>query len=170
MSKIYLNHTLGLQDARVMSPEQKIEAQLAELAAKRLQLEAELRALTNPGSLLADDSGNGFYKSRVSVTEVFGNTHSYDKALNTLVWLRYQKGTVPASNGKQIVLELNSENRITAREMAGKKYKVGRLSPCFINAEWARKAVAAVGEANIIKMMTVLHHCSLDADPLTPTP
>lgn len=92
--------------------------------------------------------------------------NDYAQALNTLLLLRHQPGTVPAKDtGNQFIIEPdwkrnegNPSLYIKARELGGLIYKMARVSPCFETLKDAKNAIEAIGEDALMHMFKTLHH------------
>lgn len=85
---------------------------------------------------------------------------SYAEALDTLLLLRHQPGTQPATRDTQFQLEVVGEGGrlcMRAYERTVREAKMQKLSPCFNTGEDAAAAISAVGEGRVLRMMQTLH-------------
>lgn len=84
---------------------------------------------------------------------------AYADALNTLLLLRHQPGTVPAE-------DIVGQWMVCPGRDAGVWYtldaKMGRISPCFATSEDAQRAIDTIGADRILRMFRTLHHVGSD--------
>lgn len=109
-----------------------------------------------------------------------GVAANYARALSTMLRLRHQPGTVPAT-GMPTERSVSGNNChfiephwsstddewvITIRKCSGVGTMLARISPPFIDAAVASKAIDTIGEADLLHMFFTFHHFI----PLTVTP
>lgn len=86
---------------------------------------------------------------------------SYAEAIETMLLLRHQLGTVPAGQWAQWMVEASQDCatmvvRCVARtDMLS---KIGKVSPCFSTERAARDAIDTIGPARILRMFKTFHH------------
>lgn len=129
--------------------------ELAQLAIRQAELQRIID--TTPASLLVHGGhstiGGVMVHDAVETQEI---ADAWAEALDTLLLLRQQPGTVAPSNDYQYVLEYD-EDQIITDWFSSKRYKFTRISPCFTSEARARIAMSAVGEERLIRMFRVLH-------------
>lgn len=86
---------------------------------------------------------------------------AYAEAIDTMLLLRHQPGTVPAADLSQVYINTKDSgarcNTATDSNIFSKMY---RLSPCFAIHEQAQAAIDVVGEQRILRMFKTFHHVS----------
>lgn len=106
------------------------------------------------------------YYSHGNIFQSRDIAEDYAQAVDTLLLLRHQPGTVPAKDtGNQFIIEPdwkrnegNPSLYIKARELGGLIYKMARVSPCFKTLKDAKNAIEVVGAETILHMFKTLHH------------
>lgn len=85
----------------------------------------------------------------------------YAHAINTLLLLRHQPGTVPAKEHvTQWVVECDPAylNQLKANSFTQACIKLSKLSPCFDSPNAAAAAIDIVGQDAILRMFRTFHH------------
>lgn len=87
---------------------------------------------------------------------------AYAEAVDTMLLLRHQPGTVAAKEGKeQFVIDIEGVSlRPFICPLEDLDMKAGYLSPCFITRKHAQDAVDAIGADRIVRMFKTFHHIS----------
>jgi hypothetical protein len=93
-------------------------------------------------------------------TEYLAKT--YAEALNTMLLLRHQPGTVPANDENQFIIIITRECGVTYTGLGDAEFKAGGTSPCFSLEEDAQRAIDTIGSARIARMFRALSHIGSD--------
>lgn len=100
-----------------------------------------------------DDSGNEFVDARVC--------YNYAAAMNTLLLLRHQPGTIEVDNNNStqyFITPSGDFNFCFSNPWSLVQTKLCMISPAFISKEYADRAISKVGVDKIVHMFKTLHH------------
>jgi hypothetical protein len=81
----------------------------------------------------------------------------YAKAIDTMLLLRHQKGSVPVKDTEQYTIE-EDDDSLVVESWTCVFNKTRVISPCFETEEDALNAIQNVGEDNIKHMFATFHH------------
>lgn len=157
----------------MMTHEQAV-TRLAELEAELASLKATLTTtpptpprLIQPGRYFITSGEGGFETDNNSTPYTDPTTfatedqaEAYADALNTLLLLRRQPGTVPAKHDTPRYLIRLDDSGTVGLVIESKRFLENQatyLSPCFTDAGSARTALDALGAERILAMFKTLH-------------
>lgn len=85
----------------------------------------------------------------------------YSRAINIMLLLRHQPGSVPSTDDAQCQIEVKRDGStgefiLEYPVRIDKATKMNKFSPCFVTEQAARDAVQAVGEERLLHMFKTL--------------